>query len=196
MNVTRIIRHCTIISFITLAAIAWSSSAHAASNGNVSVKGKTQGQFKGDSTSGKRKDMIAVLSFNFGLSSPRDVASGQASGRRRLDPVCFVKEWSGSTPQFYQAATTNELLSEVKFEFYRTNPNGEEYAYQTISLTDASISQIKMYTSRPSDTSSSAKTTGVYDLKNVEEICLSFRKITISNTDAKTTYVDDWATKS
>lgn len=33
------------------------------------------------------------------VKSPRDAASGQASGRRAHAPVVFVKEWNPSTPQ-------------------------------------------------------------------------------------------------
>ena len=39
----------------------------------------------------------------YSVMSPRDAASGQASGKRMHKPVTFVKEWSATTPQLAQA---------------------------------------------------------------------------------------------
>ena len=37
---------------------------------------------------------------HYNVKSPRDSASGMASGKRTHKPVTFVKEWGPSTPQF------------------------------------------------------------------------------------------------
>ncbi len=37
---------------------------------------------------------------HYNVKSPRDSASGMASGKRTHHPVTFVKEWGPSTPQF------------------------------------------------------------------------------------------------
>jgi len=40
---------------------------------------------------------------------PRDVASGQSSGKRTHKPVTFVKEWGPSTPQLYGLRPTYDV---------------------------------------------------------------------------------------
>src|SRR5215472_464779 len=95
---------------------------------HVSIKGKKQGQFKGEGIQDKRKDKwIPVLSFAQEVVSPRDLATGQASGKRQWKPVKITKEWGAADPQIFAACVTNEVLPEVVFEFTKTNPSGEEY---------------------------------------------------------------------
>lgn len=43
-----------------------------------------------------------VLKEAHHIISPRDVATGQASGKRMHKPVTFVKEWGAATPQLSQ----------------------------------------------------------------------------------------------
>ena len=40
-----------------------------------------------------------LLSADYDVKAPRDLASGQASGKRTHSPVKFIKEWGPSTPQ-------------------------------------------------------------------------------------------------
>jgi hypothetical protein len=44
--------------------------------------------------------VIAAAAFHYNVKSPRDAASGMASGKRTHHPVTFVKKWGPSTPQF------------------------------------------------------------------------------------------------
>lgn len=43
------------------------------------------------------------------LLSPRDAATGQASGKRMHKPVTFVKEWGAATPQLSQVKPTYDV---------------------------------------------------------------------------------------
>src|ERR1051325_3861520 len=112
-----------------------SMSVFAADNITVSVKGAKQGQFKGESMRDKGGDKIQVIAYSFEVTSPRDAASGMASGRRQYKPLEITKELGASSPQFFQACATNEVLPTVVLEFTRTNPNGEMFVYYTIKLT-------------------------------------------------------------
>ena len=87
----------------------------------VSIEGTKQGKFKGESTREAHRDKIPALAFSYEVTSPRDVATGQASGRRQHGPVTFVKAWGAASPQLFQALTTNEVLKTVLFEFVGTN---------------------------------------------------------------------------
>ncbi|HVM21811.1 MAG TPA: hypothetical protein VM308_00725 [Sphingomicrobium sp.] len=48
---------------------------------------------------------VRAAHFQSSVTSPRDAASGQASGKRTHHPVTFVKEWGPSTPQFRELKT-------------------------------------------------------------------------------------------
>jgi type VI secretion system secreted protein Hcp len=110
---------------------------------HISIKGNKQGQFKGESIQDKRKDKwIPVLSFQMGVQSPRDAATGQASGKRQHQPLTITKEWGAASPQLFRALTSNETLQSVEIQFTRTSETGAEQVYETIKLTNAVISKI------------------------------------------------------
>jgi type VI secretion system secreted protein Hcp len=161
----------------------------------VYIKGKKQGAFKAESIKEKRKDKwIEGFGFQYEVKSPRDLATGQASGKRQHLPVTFVKEWGAATPQIFTALVTNEQLPEVQFEFIKTNPNGEEYVFHTIKLTDATISTVRQYTADTgAEGASSAKHDSAAGSKELEAVSFTFRKIEMENKDGKTMAVDDWA---
>lgn len=48
------------------------------------------------------------------VESPRDAASGQATGKRTHSPVTFVKEWGPSTPQLSAMKPTYDLKKGTK----------------------------------------------------------------------------------
>ena len=80
------------------------------------------------------------------MISPRDSASGLPTGRRQHQPITIVKQWGAASPQGLTACATNEVLAEVAIEFIKMTPNANETVYQTVKLTDASISQIARVT--------------------------------------------------
>jgi type VI protein secretion system component Hcp len=74
------------------------------------------------------------------LVSRRDIATGQASGKRQWKPIMVsAKEWGAATPQLTGAG----VLPEVTVEFTKTNPNGEEYVYHSVTLTNATVSAVE-----------------------------------------------------
>jgi type VI secretion system secreted protein Hcp len=158
----------------------------------VAIKGKKQGAFKGESPVEAHKNKIEGLSFEYEVKSPRDLATGQASGKRQHQPVTIVKEWGAATPQLFTACVTNEVLPEVTFEFVKTNQNGEQYTFHKIKLTDATISTVRQFTSGGTEGASSAKHSSSGETKELEAISFTFRKIEVENTDGKTAGEDDW----
>jgi type VI secretion system secreted protein Hcp len=127
---------------------------------------------------------IAGLSFLNEVSSPRDPATGQASGKRQHSPVVVTKEWGAASPQLFQALVSNELLETVLFEFVKTTPNGKEKVAFTITLKDAVVSKIRQYI---------GPTPGKPDdLRELEDVAFVYRKIEIPDTLAKTAASDDW----
>jgi len=145
----------------------------------VKVVGKKQGTFKGDGlTSRAHLDQMLASAFDYGLVSPRDLATGQASGKRQHKPVVITKEWGPSMPQFLAAAATNEVLTKVTMEFWDTDAKGVQRAHFVVSLTDASVSEVRQRLAN--------------DLLT-EDLSFTFRKITVEDKIGRTTFMDDWA---
>lgn len=145
----------------------------------ATFEGTKQGGFKGEAG----RSGSPVLSFAYEVSSPRDVATGQASGKRQHKPIVITKEWGPASPQLFQACVTNEVLKSVVLNFSRTNASGEEEVYYTIKLTNATVSGIRQYTPDPQ------KSLGTVPL---EEVSFTFQKIEMESVDGKTVAMDDW----
>ena len=104
--------------------------------GQLSATGAVQGSFTGGDGS---TALIDVRSFSADVSSPRDLATGQASGKRQYKPLMITKQMDAATPLFHKALGTNELLSSVVLKIYRP---GTTTVDETITLTQASVSEI------------------------------------------------------
>ncbi len=160
---------------------------------HISINATKQGQFKGEGIQTARKDKwMPVLSFDMEVVSPRDVATGQASGKRQWRPVKVVKEWGAASPQALLACSTNEVLKSVTVEFTKTNANGQEYVYQTLKLTNGTISNIRRFTGA-GNSESSSRHTSANDTMELEEWSMTFQTIEVDDTDGKTSFSDDWA---
>ena len=146
-----------LLGAVLLAAVLLSAlgsrpnNAGAAQAGVVSIEMKITGQkmgvLKGDSTLKGHQDEIVVSGYTFELASPRDTATGQATGRVQFKPVTITKQVGASSPQILAAAATNENLTSVVINFWRTDKTGVETNFYRVTLTDANISDVKQYSS-------------------------------------------------
>ena len=73
-----------------LAAVLAAASASGAQQLYVEVTAPVAG---GAAAPRLSRDLQPALRFSFALASPRDAATGQASGKRQWKPVTIVKEW-------------------------------------------------------------------------------------------------------
>jgi len=158
---------------------------------SVTIKGQKQGAFKGEGTSNATRNAIEGLGFAYDLKSPRDVSTGQPTGKRQHSPIRIVKGWGAATPQIFQALVTNEVLTTVKLEFRKTNANGEEAVYYTITLADASVSEIRQFSREGTDSFSTGNRAPA-EPHELEEVSFTFQKITVENNAAKTMAEDDF----
>jgi type VI secretion system secreted protein Hcp len=149
----------------------------------VTIRGAVQGQFKGDDVRSQQGNKIAGLAFRYGVTSPRD-PQGMATGRQQHDAVLLVKEWVASSPQIFQAIATNEVITEVNFEFLKTTPAGQDSLYYTIKLTNASIVKVSMHVDAPTPGAAG-------DTRELEEVSFLFQKIEMANLDGGTAGADD-----
>jgi type VI secretion system secreted protein Hcp len=156
----------------------------------VSVKGKKQGQFKGETKGpggSRARDRFRGVRYVSEVISPRDEASGLPTGKRQHKPIVITKEWGAASPQLFDALVKNEVLTSVVFEFVKTAPDGKEVVYYRVTLTDAAVSDFKEYldlTEVDGDP---------YDGRALEDVSFTFRKIELENLEARTTAVDDWS---
>ncbi|HEY8285165.1 MAG TPA: type VI secretion system tube protein TssD [Chloroflexota bacterium] len=154
-------------------------------NAYVTIKGSKQGKFQGDSTPGAPAGSTRFLSYSYEITSPRDIATGQSSGKRMHKPFVIIKEWDAASPQLFQACVTNELLPQVTLAFYQTTPAGEQQRYHTITLTNAMISNLKQFVADP-------VLAAEYDAADLEEISFTYQKIEISDVRSSKSAADDW----
>jgi type VI secretion system secreted protein Hcp len=148
----------------------------------VTIEAAKQGRLAGESTREVHKGKLAGIGFSYEVTSPRDAASGQATGKRQHGAVTFTKEWGAASPQLFTALVTNEVIKSALFEFVRTNDVGVERVFQTLRLTNAAVTGIHQYVGVQDDAE--------LDNAELEDVALTFRGIEIQNIDAKTAASD------
>lgn len=144
-----------------------------------SVKGIKQGPFNAETTQKGREGTAPVRMFQYGIVSPRDAATGQATGKRQHKSVVITKLWGASSPQLFQALVSNELLSEVIIDFYETSPRLIPKLGHSIKLTNASVVEISYRTEETR-------------LRQVETVSFNFQKIEYMDGARNVTAADDW----
>jgi type VI secretion system secreted protein Hcp len=148
-----------------------------------SVIGAKQGTFQTDRGVNGDAKQIPVLSLMQEVTVPFDPASGQVSGRRRHSPIAIVKLLDASSPQFFEAVITNEILRSVTCTLYRGSNAGAARAYFKIILTNAIIIDVK-------NTGNGVNGDARDD--EHERVEMTFQKIELTDLDAGTVAIDDW----
>ena len=70
----------------------------------MTVTGKMSGAIKGDVTQRGHAGAILVEELDYAVRSPRDAASGRATGRRIHEPVAVTVSTGKQTPLIFKAA--------------------------------------------------------------------------------------------
>jgi type VI secretion system secreted protein Hcp len=165
---------------LLLLTLAWLPAA-AAVNTYMKIDGVKQGPFKGEVKRSGGTQWISIVAIEHGIESPRDAATGQASGKRQHKPIKITKETDASSPQLARAAAGRETLREVVIEFVRTGPKGGEQVYQTITLTNALLTSVQRAQGRASK-----------EPRPHEELTFTYQKIEVKNSNGKVSAGDDW----
>ncbi|MFN3431052.1 MAG: type VI secretion system tube protein Hcp [Candidatus Sericytochromatia bacterium] len=138
---------------------------------------------------------LRCQSYSYNVKTPRDAASGQATGRRQHQPITIVKEWGASSPHLMKALATSEVIPRVLLEFPRntTNPEGERAMdiFMTIELTNVVVVGLTQVTGDATNRAACPSGDCVSP-RELEEIQLVCQKATFTSTQDKTTAVDDW----
>jgi len=170
---------------IFVAGLAMLAAALPATAENIycTVVGAKQGTFQNDRGLNGNLKQIPVLALTEEVKVPYDAASGLASGKQTHSPLIIVKTLDSSSPQFFEAAATNESIRSVTCTLYRVSAEGVARAYFKIALTNASIIEVK-------DTGNGANGDAAGDER--ERISFTYQRIELSDLDTGTTATDDW----
>jgi type VI secretion system secreted protein Hcp len=155
----------------------------------VTIKGAKQGQFKGELHEAGHTAEIGGLRLSMQLDIPHDAATGRASGKRQYQALTITKEWGAASPQILQAAATDEILTTISLQFVRTTSTGVEETSQTITLTNAAISEVRRYV----DFTAPEGSAGQLEL---EDVSFVFQRIVVEDVPGRTSFSDDWQAAS
>jgi type VI secretion system secreted protein Hcp len=163
----------------------------------MKIKGAKQGQFKGDVTKddkGIEKDAVGIYSFEYGIESPRDSATGMPSGKRQHHPVTIVKRAGPSTINLMTAISSNEVITTATLHFYRPDGSGKLAKFLGVELTNASILSYNLNSSEETESSggttersggqiAGAGHTQLTTEARLERVSFVFQKIEVTWTD-------------
>ena len=151
----------------------------------MKVKGKKQGDIKGDCPQGgDKKDTILLYQVDHNVEIPKDTHTGLPTGQRIHHPLTVTKHKDQATPKLFQATCTGEQC-DVTLDYYRIKADGMEEKYFTIKLEEAIVVNMREYTPM----------TFLPDNKpfmDMEEVSFTYSKITWTYNDGNVEHADDW----
>ena len=126
-------------------------SATRAATYALKVEGKKMGWIKGDITKTWKgaDEQIEIMTWSHGTKSPRDVATGQATGKRLHQPLECVGKASRAAPLLFTAIITNETLKKVTLTCWSQAKAGSGAVvavFYTIELENASLADFQQIT--------------------------------------------------
>ena len=163
-------------------------------NAYLTLKGQKHGAINGSVTQKGRENQIMVIAVSHEIVSPRDVASGQATGKRQHKPFVITKELDKSSPILYDVLCTNENITQFELRFFSPKNTGGagggiEVQNYTIKLTNARIVDIRF-------AMLNNKNPELLRYAEYEEIAFTYQKIEWTWVDGGISSSDDWETKS
>jgi type VI secretion system secreted protein Hcp len=131
---------------LALMLVLSTSTADAAMQAYLYLKGQKSGQIKGSITQKGREDSIGVIAVEHDLRIPPERAADP--GARRHAVFKITKELDKSTPVLYSAMTNGEVLTEATLRYWTPQIRaatgvGAEVQHFTVKLTNARIVEIK-----------------------------------------------------
>lgn len=127
------------------AAYAALTAASAAETAYLTLKANGS-DVQGDSTVASlgRANTIQCYSFELGITTAREAATGLATGRRQYSPIVIRKRIDKSSPLLAKALCNNEVIEGV-FRFYRPNPAGDGTTqhFYTVNIRQGRVASVK-----------------------------------------------------
>jgi type VI secretion system secreted protein Hcp len=154
-------------------------------NAYLVLKGQKQGAINGSVTQKGRENSIMIIAASHSVMSPRDAASGLATGKRMHKPFVTTQELDKSVPLLFNVLVNNENITEWTLKFWEPSSTGAEKQYFTIKLTNATIASIdfRMANNKHPD---------LMKFKEYLEVSYTYQKIEWTWTEGGITAMDDW----
>jgi type VI secretion system secreted protein Hcp len=147
--------------------------------------GATSADSVGTLSKSDHENEIQVQALRMNISVPKDPQSGQPTGRRIHNGVNFTKVLDKSSPMIMQAIATGEQIKKAIFKFYRTSPSGTQEHYYTIELEEGLITEVTPWFPNALEPSNGP-------IGHMEDVAMSYKKITTTHEVAGTSGADDW----
>lgn len=160
-------------------------SSSANSSVFMTMTGQSQGRIDGEVTQRGREDQHRLLAYSHEIVSPRDPASGQATGKRQHQPFRIVKLINQGSPKLLTAMRNNEALTEVVVDIWSPSQTGAEIKLLTYTLKNARIVSLRPWMPNKSDTSAQP-------YPPAEEIAFVYESIRLTFHNGGIESTDDW----
>jgi len=98
---------------------------------------------EGESEDPKHPGEIQLVGFQETVTSPRDVATGQASGKRRWAHLSLRAKADKSTAMLFKKLCTNEKIPNALLRCYKAGGT-EPVIYLTIALSDVYVAKVQV----------------------------------------------------
>src|SRR5947209_2070257 len=154
----------------------------------LTLQGQRQGIIAGSVTEQGHVGSILLHGYSHALVSPRDPATGQATGHRQHGLLTVIKDVDKSSPPLRAAWSNNENLTTVQLSFLAPSSTagqpGAMVRFFSINLTNANVTAI---------TNRMAPGTEPEGLLFREELSFSYEKILWTFLDGGIMSEDDFA---
>ena len=127
-----------------------------------------------------REGTIEAISIGTGVTTPREQATGNLTGRRQHKPITITKRVDKTTPLLYKALAQNEPVTQASFRFFRPDGAGGEEHYYTILIENGYVSAVHAVM-------------GKGEADPVEMVSFVFQDITWTFELNGATHTDSWA---
>ncbi len=159
-------------------------SVQGSKQGNITA-GANSADSMGNKFQSDHTDESTVFAFDHNITVPRDPRSGQPTGNRVHQALQITKPLDAASPLLGNSVCTGEMLPKCEFKFWRTNVQGQQEHYYTITLTDGIIVDITAHTPLITDQSLGYR-------EHEETISFSYRKIEFNHVISGKTGEDDF----
>lgn len=139
----------------------------------------------GSNTKAGRADSSVVVEFSHEVYSPVDTQMGTISGARVHGAAVVMKEVDAATAPLYQACCTGQTLEELRVEWFRINPQGQEELYFTHTLSNVKVASVEILLPNTKDPSRE-------QYRHLEKLQLLYEKMNWKHEDGYE-YEDSWA---
>ena len=136
----------------------------------------------------KREGSCEIMEFHHELHIPTDPHTGALRGVRMHNPLVLVKAYDSATPYLYKACCKGETLKTVTIKWYVIDDTGVEKDYFIHKLETVKIASMKAFMPSTKDPDKERYT-------HMEEVAMTYGKITWTYTDGNLAFMDSWVAK-